>query len=45
MVVVWNMLPGLIVEADTIIALKRLLDWQMDMQERDGYESHAGRGV
>lgn len=39
----WKVLPGVLVEADTIRALKRFLDRHVDMLGMEGYGSHAGR--
>lgn len=38
-----NALPGVVVEADVVAVLKRLLDRHMDMQEMEGYGLCAGR--
>lgn len=40
MVGVWNALPGVVVvDADTIVAFKMLLDRHIEMQEFEGYGS------
>ena len=40
---VWNMLPGVVVEADTIGVFMELLDKHMNMQGIEEYEPRAGR--
>lgn len=34
----WNMLSSMVVDADMIVALKKLLDRYIDMLEMKGYE-------
>lgn len=43
MVSAWNVLLGLVVEADMIVRVRRLLDRHMDMQLMEGYGLCAGR--
>lgn len=38
------MLPTVVVEPDTIVAFKRLLERLMDVQEMEGCGSHTDRG-
>lgn len=39
----WNTLPRVVVEADTIMIFKSLLDQHMDMQGTEGYGTCGGR--
>lgn len=39
----WNALPGLVVERDTIMLFKQLLNRHVDMQGMDGYELRSDR--
>lgn len=41
---VWNMLPLVMVEADTIVAFRRFFDRHMNMQEIERSGLCAGRG-
>lgn len=40
----WKALPGMVVEADTIVAFNRFFDRYMNMQGMKEYGSHAGNG-
>lgn len=39
----WNVLPGMMVEADMIVVVKRCLHRHMDMQGTEGYGFSTGR--
>lgn len=38
----WNVLPGVMVEADMIVVVKRCLHRHMDMQGTEGYGFSTG---
>ena len=40
---VWDVLPGVVVQTDTIVAFKGLLDKHRNMQGIEGYGPRAGR--